>query len=416
MSETLDTTKQANGPLSVEYYAADAAQPANVAAPIYHVEVDNSPVSLILSGPTQALTTEGPQSISATATAGPSGVSGIACAVDGSPPSVRSGSSEDLRVSNLGLNTVRCYGQNNAVNAAGLLARSPLSTWTVDIRRPAVSLISVVHVADALRCVRKRLHIHVPAHWTRERVDGHRVRVHVPAQNRRIRIVRCHPRTKVVVLHRDGKTLREHVVQLPHRVSGAKERSHFGAKPLVAGWLGAENGDALPGQLVDVMAAPKDGLGQFRLLARVRTRPNGTWSAHLPAGPSRLIEAAFNGSSRIAPATSRAATITVHASARLHVSPRKTHWGDTVQIYGHLRGGYIPKSGELVVLKIGWHGGSAEIGHVYTDSSGKFSADYTFLRGTGIEHYRIWAQTARETDYPFAPSSSKRVPIEVSSS
>ena len=65
-----------------------------------------------------------------------------------------------------------------------------------------------------------------------------------------------------------------------------------------------------------------------------------------------------------------------------------------------MRGGYIPAAGELVILHVGWGGGSTEIGHLYTDRSGRFHTRYTFLRGNGTVTYRLWATSARETDYP----------------
>ncbi len=415
VSHTLDTTKHANGALSVEYYAADAAQPANVRAPVYKVKIDNAPVTLSLSGPTQALTTAGPQTVTARAAAGPSGLAGIWCSVDKSPSDLHRGASANVAVAAPGLNTISCYARNNAVNAAGITGRSPLESWTVDIRKPSVSLIGLVHVADALHCVRRHLRVRIRAHWTTARIRGHRVRVWIPAQTRRVGVEHCHPRVKIVLVHRNGRTVRERVVELPHRVSGARERVRFGSRPIVSGWLGGAHGNALGGQIVHVLAAPADGSRSFHLVAKVKTARNGTWSVRLRPGPSRLIEASYAGDNQIAPAISNAASITVPASVWLQVKPRRTHWGSTIRISGHLRGGHIPASGELVVLRIGWRGGSAEIGHVYTDPSGRFSASYTFLRGTGTEVYRIRAQTARESDYPFAPSGSRRIRIKVGS-
>jgi hypothetical protein len=65
------------------------------------------------------------------------------------------------------------------------------------------------------------------------------------------------------------------------------------------------------------------------------------------------------------------------------------------------------------VLKIGWAGGSAEIGHIYSTLNGDFRAPYTFLRGNGTETYQIWAVTARESGYPYAIGSSRRVQVRV---
>ena len=73
----------------------------------------------------------------------------------------------------------------------------------------------------------------------------------------------------------------------------------------------------------------------------------------------------------------------------------------------------MPSSGELVVLYIGWGGGHTEIGHLYTDAQGRFSAPYRFLRGNGTVRYWIWAVSAKESDYPYAPASSGRIPIVV---
>lgn len=396
VSHTIDTTALANGPLTVEYAALDAASPANVATASYHVKVDNSPVTVSLSGPTQAVTTtSGPQPVTAYATAGPSGISAIWCSVDGAHPTVHHASSATVEVSRPGLNRVSCWARNNAVSSTGAPATSPLETWTVDIRQPSVSLISLLHATNGLRCKRKELRIHVRARWATERVHGHSVRVWVPAQTRRVKVEHCHPRL--------------------HRLRRSYARLRFGARPAVSGWLGRPNGDALGGQTVQVFAAPANGSGRFKLLRTVRTAANGTWTTHLRAGPSRLIEAIYSGDNQSAPAISNTARVNIPASPALHVSPRKTHWGNTIRIWGRLRGGFIPKSGELVVLKIGWRGGSAEIGHVNTDGAGRFSVTYTFLRGTGSETYRIWAQTVRESDYPFSPARTKRLRIRVSS-
>jgi len=82
---------------------------------------------------------------------------------------------------------------------------------------------------------------------------------------------------------------------------------------------------------------------------------------------------------------------------------------------GHLRGGYVPRGGELVVLWISWPGGSTEIGHLYTRPDGSFTGSYTFLRGNGTETYRLWATTARESGYPYAPGRSRARSVTVTS-
>jgi hypothetical protein len=74
----------------------------------------------------------------------------------------------------------------------------------------------------------------------------------------------------------------------------------------------------------------------------------------------------------------------------------------------------VPPAGELVVLRIGWPGGSTEIGHLYANRDGRFRSTYTFLRGNGTETYRLWAETATESDYPYAAARSRKVAVTVS--
>ena len=67
----------------------------------------------------------------------------------------------------------------------------------------------------------------------------------------------------------------------------------------------------------------------------------------------------------------------------------------------------------MVGVRVEVRGGSAETGYVYTTPDGHFSTTYTFLRGRGTETYRMWAETGKETDYPYAPGSSNRVRVTV---
>jgi hypothetical protein len=125
------------------------------------------------------------------------------------------------------------------------------------------------------------------------------------------------------------------------------------------------------------------------------------------------VVAVYGGASTIEPSFAAPVHLAVPAGLTLNITPRQTHWGDTIRISGIVRGGYIPSKGEIVFLHVGWRGGSAYVGHVYARPSGHFSTKYTFLRGNGSETYRFWATTGREADYPFAPGRSNRVRVTV---
>jgi hypothetical protein len=191
-------------------------------------------------------------------------------------------------------------------------------------------------------------------------------------------------------------------------------RTAFGATTKIDGWLGTAQGDALPGQPVRIMTAPDTPNGQFIQAAVATTGSDGTWTATLPAGPSRRVQASYAGTATVEPSTSGAARVIVPASLKLGIHPRRTHWEGTIVISGRLRGCCVPSQvGELVVLHVGWAGGTAEIGHVYARAGGRFRATYTFLRGSGTQTYRLWATTAVESGYPFAAGASRKVSVTV---
>jgi hypothetical protein len=393
VQQTIDTSGYGNGTLPMTLSASDAAGLAvNYASSVH---VDNVPVALSMSGSTDAPSTAGTQYITATATAGPSGVNGIECSVDGSPYQLYPGSSTQLPVQGVGTHQASCFARNNALDANGGRATSPAHTWTVSIRDPAVASVAFTRAVAGLRCVKKHKRVRIPAHWSTTTYHGHKVRVHVPAQTRTITIVHCHrPATQ------------------PGAAKTSK-RIAYGATTPVSGWVGTVNGTALGGVPVRVMTAPDNGSLRFTQAASATTAADGSWTADLPAGPSRLVEAVYAGGTTSEPATSAPASVIVPASVSLRIRPRRTHWTSTIKISGRVLGGYIPPAGELLILRIGWHGGSTEIGHVTTDATGRFKARYTFLRGNGTVTYRLWATTAHESDYPFVPSRSRKVAVTV---
>ena len=77
----LNTTSYSNGQHTLTFGASNAA--SVISAPSKTISIDNAPVSLSLSGPTDAPSTAGTQYVRAVAGAGPSGVGAIFCSVDG---------------------------------------------------------------------------------------------------------------------------------------------------------------------------------------------------------------------------------------------------------------------------------------------------------------------------------------------
>jgi hypothetical protein len=390
--QSIDTSQYPDGPMPLQELATNAAIVTSTGSQT--VNVDNQPVNLSMSGPTDAPSTAGTQYVTATATAGPSGVSGITCSTDGAPLQWYPGATASIPVQGLGAQQVSCVAQNNASDSSGAAAYSQWQNFDLSIRQPSLSTVSFAHIARALRCTTRRQRIHVPGRWIFERIHGHRVRVRVPAQTRTVKVTHCR-----------GPASR--------RGARSTRRIRFGRPTVVSGWVGTSDAVALPGATVRVMTAPDNGSSRFQTALTTTTNADGVWTATLPAGPSRLIHAEFDGSGTVEPAVSPNATVIVKGRTTLTIRPHATRWGGRIRISGRLHGGYIPRGGELVVLWIGWRGGSAEIGHLYARRNGTFSTPYTFLRGNGTVTYHVWATPARESSYPFAPTRSRAAPITV---
>ena len=386
------------------------------------VNIDNDPVSVSLSGPTDAPSTAGTQYVTATGSAGPSGVSGIGCSVDGSPYAWYPKASVQVPVGGVGVHKVTCYSANNAKDVSGNVATSPPQTWTLSIREPTVSAIGFARVVDALRCHRVRERVRVPAHWVTVRRHHKLVRVRKHAHSKLVTATRCHARVvwrKITVwttVLRHGKPVRVkrhrriRIVEVPHVVYHTSKWVGHGKRTSVSGWLGMPDGTALAGQAVQILTAPDNGLGQFSEAAVAVTAANGTWSARLPAGPSRLVEAYYAGAPTLEPSQSSQVHVVVPAKVKLiGVSPTRVAWGGTVRIVGKLEGGYLPAGGALLRLRIGFGSGYTTYGvQEHVTGNGRFSTTYTFGLGDPNVYRSYWFQIASLPmgDYPWAPAAS----------
>jgi hypothetical protein len=403
-SSTIDTTTYPNGPVTVTLDAIDAATPANHAAPTSEtIGIDNQPVTLSLSGPSDVASSGGTVDVSATATAGPSGVHGISCSVDGAASTFYPGASAQIPVSGLGSHQVSCYAQNNAVNSAGQTAQSPTQDFSISLRQPTASAASFGRVVDKERCTTSKQRKH----------------------HRRVKVRRCRPRTvkrKVTVtkvIKRHGKKVirkRTKVVRVPvrpHLVHESRLRIGHGRKATVSGVLSVAGG-GLAGSPVAILAAANNGSEQYVQVASVTTSADGAWTASIPAGPSRLIEAQYAGSATTEPATSAPIKLTVPARIRItSIRPRHVAWGSTIRISGRLSGGYLPPGGALVELRYAY-GNSKTIYGVKTHvNSGRFSTSFTFGPGQRAVVLGFQVATLPTGDYPFTPASSNTVDVRV---
>src|SRR5581483_10778621 len=111
-----------------------------------------------------------------------------------------------------------------------------------------------------------------------------------------------------------------------HTVMQTKKQVAYGQGTTVSGWLGTASGTAIGGVPVEILTASNNGQGQFTAAATTTTAADGSWSAQLGPGPSRLVEALYGGSAGLLPATSTPVELNVPARISLTVSPRVVPW------------------------------------------------------------------------------------------
>jgi hypothetical protein len=271
-----------------------------------------------------------------------------------------------------------------------------------------------------LHCHRTTVHEKVRG---RERaVKRHGKTVELPGRVHTVtrHVRRCGGRVErkrvTVVVIRHGKKTKVHKVEKvvipPHVIDKTIKRVPHGKGTTVSGILLTADGTALGGRTVDVLTAPTNGLGQWTQTAAVTTTADGAWTATLPSGPSRLIEAAYAGDSTTLPTTSSMVHLVVPAKVTLHISRRSTPWGGKITISGRVLGGYIP-AGKLLRLRIGVEGVRATVGIPSVRRNGRFRTTWTFSSGRGVVRYWFSVSTLNEADYPYAPASSRRVYVTV---
>jgi hypothetical protein len=190
----------------------------------------------------------------------------------------------------------------------------------------------------------------------------------------------------------------------------------YGHPVTIHGLYTTGDGVPLPGQVVRLLAAPNNGFGSFSQVTTATTAGDGSWTATLPPGPSRIIRAVTDGTATILPSSGQV-TVIVPAKIRLiRVWPQHVAWGGTVHLVGQLFGGYLPAGGALVRLRLGYKSTYNTYGveeHVTGD--GRFSTVATFGPGDPSVIRKYWFQIASLPmgNYPFAPAASQRVPVIV---
>jgi hypothetical protein len=496
----------ASGTLPIQLNATNAAGVTGDAST--SILVDNDPVTVSFSAPNDPNPTVWvghAVTVDATATAGPSGVSGMRCSTDGASASAYPAAG--VTVDGDGIHDVSCTARNNAVDPQGQpntgtssiaihIDEAPPSL-TFERRNPSDPTGLVVDATDSESGIASGSIEMAPAgssNWTTlpTTFDGSHLLAHFDDANRSgtyaFRATACDnvgncasasvaaalpvrtasdaevSLTKIVnplrrrtvseqvrvdwhwaTVHRNGKVVRvkrgghlktikvvKYVRQCTTRraASGRVKRvcrtpsGHptktlnvpYGQPVTVHGLYTTGQGAPLAGQPVHILAAPNNGLAPFSQVATVTTAADGSWTATLPPGPSRLIRAVTDGSATILPSSGQVTTIVPAKIRLLKVWPRHVAWGGTVHLVGQLLGGYLPPDGALVRLRIGYGSTYNTYGvEEHVTGNGRFSTVASFGPGDPTVRRTYWFQIASLPmgNYPYAPAASQRVTVAV---
>jgi hypothetical protein len=303
---------------------------------------------------------------------------------------------------------VRATACDNVGNCA-----TTTETLTMPLRLPAASDVGFAKIGTPAKVVREQ--VLVGFHYKRERRHGRFVKVRIGGHFRTIRIVipantRCGHK-----LVKTGPHLwQETIVCRPLSLHIITTKLVPYGKPFtIHGLLVTTQGVPVADSPVDILTAPANGVGQFTEAATAMTTANGAWTAKLPAGPSRIIRTVYPGSATVLPAAGRA-TVAVPARIALSASSRSVRWDGIVTLRGHLEGGYVPRDGVALRLLIRLPGRSQRYEPVpfRTNAKGGFVIHWTWGQGSGLVTYPFAvATTATESDYPFAASRSRWIPV-----
>lgn len=394
------------------------------------VYADNVTPNVSLSGPSYALDNAGEQYVTARAAAGPSGVSGINCSVDGGAYQYYPGAAATVGLLGAGIHHTTCVSYNNARDVNGNVAASAPRTLTTVIAVPTLSSIWFSKLHNPLRCRLVRKRQRVAAHYRYVRRHGHRVRVRVPAHYRTVKVKQCHARvvrrrvaywTTAVRHHRRVRVKHYRWVRsvvFPSTSHATIKHVGYGGRATVQGWLGSSWLAPVPGQVVIVYTAPDNGQGVFSPAAFAVTDANGLWSATLPPGPSRIVDVGYGGALGGAVTASASPQIMLDVPAHMHLrrTPRAhVPWGSRVRFTGYLAGGYVPPRGELIRVRLGLGSAHTTVATVQTKPDGTFAFSYTFGAGSPSDVRPYWFQfiTLPETAYPFTQGASRKVHVTV---
>ncbi|MGO9957759.1 MAG: hypothetical protein ACLP50_17605 [Solirubrobacteraceae bacterium] len=291
---------------------------------------------------------------------------------------------------------------------------SASETLTMPLRTSASSDVSFDTIVDPLVAEKVKERVLVGWHWAAVLSHGQAVKVKRGGHYKTITVIKmveqCTRKRVKVAKHRWKLT---RTCKVPRIALRDNEHVEYGQSVTVHGLLLTSQDLPIGDTPVQIWTAPNNQLGQFTQLTTTTTSPQGAWSATLPAGPSRIVQARYGGSATILPATGQA-TVTVPAKITItSITPRHIPWGATITITGELSGGYLPPGGALIELRYSYGDAQTTYGVKTHVSTRTFTTTFTFGPGQTPLTFGFGLATLPTADYPYTPAASNIVDVRV---
>ncbi len=183
----------------------------------------------------------------------------------------------------------------------------------------------------------------------------------------------------------------------------------YRASPLTLhGALSDSDGTPIAGATLEVSEHTADG--STRTLGQARTQSDGTFTAPVPAGPSRRLVIAYRAySSDGRDSTSAQLRETVRTAVSLTVTPRRTSREGTITLKGRVAGP-IPRAGVIVELLVHYRGQWEPFRTPRTDAHGRFRVSYRFQGALGSFPFRARV-LGEQAGFPYAQGQSAAVTV-----
>ncbi|HEY4896402.1 MAG TPA: hypothetical protein VII01_09965, partial [Solirubrobacteraceae bacterium] len=177
----------------------------------------------------------------------------------------------------------------------------------------------------------------------------------------------------------------------------------------VSGHLETSGGTPIVAARLDIAQQSANSAGLPKL-SFATTAQDGSFTVHVPTGPSRLIVIGYRARSNDAAyATQASVKETVNAGVHILITPRQTVSAGTISILGQVAGP-IPREGLTAELLVHYRGQWEPFREAHVTRNGRFRVRYQFQGSTGRFPFRAKV-IGGQAGYPYATGQSNTVQV-----